>query len=73
MIKKLDMTKNVASDDEAVNKTAKLTKNCTHSKCNKSSTVAEMSDRLTTTDIGRKVGGGCCAPFRGGGTTWVPI
>jgi len=31
----------------------------------KSSAVAEMGDRLATTDIGWKVGG-CCAPFRGG-------
>jgi len=31
----------------------------------KSSAVAEMGDRLATTDMGRKVGG-CCAPFRGG-------
>jgi len=41
---------------------------CLHAKCNnKSSAVAEMGDRLATIDIGRKVGG-CCAPFRGGGT-----
>jgi len=32
---------------------------------NKSSAVAEMAgDRLATTDMGRKVGSGCCAPFR---------
>ena len=31
----------------------------------KSSTVAEMGNRLDTTDIGRKVGG-CFAHFRGG-------
>jgi len=31
----------------------------------KSSTVAEMGDRLATVDMERKVGG-CCAPFRGG-------
>ena len=37
----------------------------------KSSAVAEMGDRLTTIDMGRKIGG-CCAPFRGGGS-WVPI
>jgi len=24
-----------------------------------------MGDRLAAIDIGRKVGGGCCAPFRG--------
>jgi len=36
-----------------------------------SSVVAEMGDRLATRDIGRKVGGGCCAPFRGG--TWVSV
>jgi len=34
--------------------------------CNKSSAVAEMGDRLATIDMDRKVGGGCCAPFRGG-------
>jgi len=33
---------------------------------NKSSTVAEMGDRLLKIDMSRKVGG-CCAPFRGGG------
>jgi len=32
---------------------------------NKSSAFAEMGDRLATLDIGRKVGEGCCAPFRG--------
>jgi len=30
------------------------------------SAVAEMGDRLTTIDMGRKVGG-CCAPFLEGG------
>jgi len=34
-------------------------------KTNKSSTVAEMGDRLSTMDMGRKMGG-CCAPFRWG-------
>jgi len=33
---------------------------------NKSSAVAELGDRLVTIDMGRKVGEGCCAPFRGG-------
>jgi len=32
----------------------------------KNKAVAEMVDRLATTYMGRKVGGGCCAPFRGG-------
>jgi len=32
----------------------------------KSLAVAEMGDRLATVDMGRKVGGGCCAPLRGG-------
>jgi len=35
----------------------------------KSSAVAEMGDRLSTTDTGRKVGGGC-APFRGEGVVF---
>ena len=33
---------------------------------NKSSAVAEISDRLATIDMGHKEGGSCCAPFRGG-------
>jgi len=33
--------------------------------------AAEMGDSLATIDMGRKVGGGCCAPFREG--SWVPI
>ena len=33
---------------------------------NKSSAVAEMGDCLATIDMGRKVAGACCAPFRGG-------
>jgi len=37
-----------------------LLKKC---KWNKSSAVADMGDRLATSDMGRKVGGGCCAPF----------
>jgi len=37
---------------------------------NKSSAVAEMGDRMATTDMGRKLGVGYCAPFRG---DWVPI
>ena len=41
-----------------------------NNKPDKTSTVAEMGDRLATTDMCRKVGG-CCAPFRGG--SWVPI
>ena len=28
---------------------------------------SDRSSRLATIDMGRKVGGGCCAPFRGGG------
>jgi len=34
---------------------------------NKSSALPEMGDRLATVDMGRKVGGGCCArvPFHG--------
>jgi len=40
-------------------------------KCNKSSAVAESGDRLATIDMSRKVGRGCCAPFRGG--SWVLI
>jgi len=32
----------------------------------KYSVVAEMGDRLATTDMGRKEGRGCCAPFGGG-------
>jgi len=39
---------------------------------NKSSAVAELGDRVTTTDIGRKVGGGCAPLFFGGGS-WVPM
>jgi len=35
------------------------------------SAVAETGNRLATLDMGRKVGGGCCDPFRGG--SWVPI
>jgi len=35
-------------------------------KNNNSSEVAEMGDRLATTDMGRKEQGGCCAPFCGG-------
>jgi len=31
-----------------------------HHKGNKNSAVAEMGDRLATTDMGRKVGTGCC-------------
>jgi len=34
---------------------------------NKSPAVAGMGDRLATTDTGRKVEGGCCAPLSGGG------
>jgi len=33
--------------------------------------VADMGDRLATLDMGRKVGGGYCVPFRG--ESWVPI
>jgi len=40
-----------------------------HDLRNKSSAAAEMGDRLTTIDTGRKVGVGCCAPNRGG--SWV--
>ena len=35
--------------------------------CYKSSAVAEMGDRLTAIVVGRKVGGGCGATFRGAG------
>jgi len=38
----------------------------------KSSAVAEMGDRLATTDMGRKVGGLLC-PFCVGVGSWVPI
>jgi len=38
-------------------------------KCDKSSAVAEMSDRLATTDMGRKVEA-AVPPFLG---SWVPI
>jgi len=38
-------------------------------KKNKSSAVAEMGDRLATTDMGRKVG--AAVPLSGWG--WVPI
>jgi len=37
-----------------------------------SSAVAEMGDRLATTDMGRKVGG-CCGPILQGAQSWVPI
>jgi len=48
---------------------------------NKSSTVAEMGDRFATidtsrNDMGRKVWeGGCCSPFREGGTAllWISM
>jgi len=36
-----------------------------------------MGDRLATIDMGRKVGGDCCAPFRGAGspsnTVWPAV
>ena len=35
---------------------------------NKLSAVAEMGNRLATIDMGRKVGGGCCATFWGAGS-----
>jgi len=38
---------------------------------NMSLAVAEMGDRLATIDMGREVGGGSCAPFRG--ESWVLI
>jgi len=37
---------------------------------NKSSAVADSSDRLATIDMGQKVGDRC-GPFRGG--SWVPV
>jgi len=36
----------------------------------KCSAVAEMGDRMATTDMGRKLRGGGCAHFGG---SWVPI
>jgi len=40
-------------------------------KINNCSAVAEMGDRVATTDMGRKEGGGHCAPS--GGENLVPI
>jgi len=51
----------------------KLVYNSGHTVCSdvKNVTVAEIGDRLATIDTGRKVGRGCCAPFRGKG--WISI
>ena len=42
-----------------------------HIMANKSSAVAEIGDRdHRSTDMGRKEGGGCCAPFT---ESWDPV
>jgi len=43
----------------------KLLNDKRHDITGKCSAVAEMGDRLTTTDVGRNVAGRCRAPFRG--------
>jgi len=42
-----------------------------HAKGHADDTVALMGDRLAKIYMGRKVGGGCCAPLRG--ESWVSI